>query len=176
MKTAFWASMLGRAATTAGGAAAKAAPLRNTLGNLAGSAARGAFMVGPKAGATGTMKAVNGLVSAGTVAAPIATSALSMHQSQQQPGMTRTAAYAAGAEAALDKYASAGLMAALKHPEHLNHLLELGGLGVLAGAPLYHMAAPKQFQEEHPHVGEGLDLAGLGILGIPAIRGLMAHK
>lgn len=172
LKTGFWASMLGRMGAGAAGAAAKTAPVRNTVGNLAGSAARGAFMMGPKAGATGTMRAVNGLATAGAAVAPIATSALAMRQPQQ--GMTVTAAYATGAARAA-KYAGVdpGLLARAR--PHLDHLLELGGLGVLAGAPLYHMAASPEFQQKHPHVGEGLDLAGLGILAVPALRGLTGH-
>lgn len=148
-------------------AAPSAAPaLRNTMGNLAGSVARGVFGVGSKAGATRTMKAVNGVTQAGMIGAPLMASAFA---NQPAPG-ERTASYNEGAVAALSKFAQGLNFEALK--PHVDHLLELGGLGVLAGAPLYHMAAPKEFQEKHPHVGEALDLAGLGILAVPAIRGL----
>lgn len=165
-KLAFWASMLGRA----GAAAAPA--VRNTVGNLAGSVARGVVGMGAKAGATGTMKAVNGLTQAATIAAPIAGTAFAMNRGAAGAGKTVQAAYAAGAERAA-KFAGLNLAALAPHADHLT---ELAGLGVLAGAPLYRMAAPEQFQQKHPHVGEALDLAGLGILAVPALRGLAAHK
>jgi hypothetical protein len=146
------------------GVVGKVAPtLKNNAMNLAGSVARGVFGVGAKAGATRTMNAVRVGTGVAMTAAPLAASAFASHP---QPGMTVTAAYDAGRTAAA-KFAGLGPRA--------DHLMELGGLGVLAGAPLYDMLAPEQFKQDHPHVGHALDLAGLGILAVPAARGLMAH-
>jgi len=62
------------------------------------------------------------------------------------------------------------------HPDTLKHVAEIGGLGLLAGIPAYHLLRHHQGkpvgpgEEQKLHV---LDLAGLGLLAAPSVLDLM---